>query len=721
MKRKRLSLKHLLFVMMGLLFIVPEPFHAHAAVTITPSPADNATGVSLEVKITATFSEEMDSSTVNKDTFFVTTGKDYGYETVAGKVEYNSNTKTATFTPSISLGVSMPYVATITTDVKNLTSGNPLPEDYKWRFSTGTGTGNYATVVSTTPANGAKDVHPAAVIIITFSKDMQTLSFNSDSFFVTTGEKYEAATVAGNVTYSNKTATFTPSTKLTPNTLYNVSVTAEVKDSDGISLAGLYSWEFTTGTDIFSVSIDSPSSDKTVVEGDVVNFQASITGGKSPFTYSWAISELDINENGDHEDLGDFKFETAGVYTVTFTATDADNKTASDSVKITVTKKDKDTTPTIVGPYPSDKATNMSVDTVIRVRFSTDMDEASINNNTFFMKKAGGYNTEIIAGTVSLGDRDHAIFTTAASLEPDTTYYLTVTTDVKSQSGKTLQNDYEWSFSTGLKSMAPTVKWSEPSGNSVSITEGIYAGFLEHMDTSSINGTTLFVSDGSNKIAGTVFYSDVWGDGIFHSAEKLAYNTTYTVTVTTGVKNRSGIAMKENHVWSFTTIGSEPPEVLSTTPADGATKMPVNAPITAAFSKDMDESTLTSAFMVENASNNPITGTVSYSNRVATFIPTAALEYGKTYTAFVKTDAKDSSGIPLKAEKSWSFTIAPQGCGIKGDINGDNKVTLADAVLALQICSGAGDSSVCKEADINGDGKIGIAELIYILNFLATN
>lgn len=387
MKRKRLSLKNLLFVMMGLLFIVPEPFYAHAAVTITPSPADNAAGVSLDVKISATFPEDMDPLTVNKDTFFVTTGKDYGYETVTGKVEYNSNTKTATFTPSISLGISMPYVATITDDVKNLSSGNPLSEDYKWSFSTGTGTGNYATVVSTTPPNKATDVHPAAAITITFSKDMQGSSFNSDTFFVTTGEKYEAATVAGNVTYSSKTATFKPSAKLAPNTLYNVSVTAEVKDSDGISLAGLYSWSFTTGTDIFSVSIDSPSSDQTVLEGDTVNFQASVVGGKSPFTYSWEISGLDISANGDHEDLGDFKFSTAGVYTVTFTATDADNKTASDSVKITVTNQD--TTPTVLDTYPADKATAMPVDTIIQVHFSTDMDATTINDNTFLIKKRG--------------------------------------------------------------------------------------------------------------------------------------------------------------------------------------------------------------------------------------------------------------------------------------------------------------------------------------------
>lgn len=308
-------------------------------------------------------------------------------------------------------------------------------------------------------------------------------------------------------------------------------------------------------------------------------------------------------------------------------------------------------------------------------------------------------------------------------MEPDTTYYLTLTTGVKSQSGKALQNDYEWSFTTGSKDIAPVVVWNGPSGNSVPVVgrSAIVVQFSEYMDGSSITEQTFFVKNGSKDIAGSVSYSEDNAMADFKLAAELAYNTTYTVTVTTGVKNRSGIAMKENYVWSFTTFSSEPPEVVSTTPKDGDTKLPVNAIIIAVFSKDMDESTLTGAFIVDDASHNPINGTVKYSNKVATFVPAANLEYGKTYTAFITANAQDSTGIPLNAEKSWSFTVAPQGCGVKGDINGDNKVTLADAVLALQICSGQVGFSVCKDADVNGDGKIGMAELIYILNVLAAS
>ena len=49
-----------------------------------------------------------------------------------------------------------------------------------------------------------------------------------------------------------------------------------------------------------------------------------------------------------------------------------------------------------------------------------------------------------------------------------------------------------------------------------------------------------------------------------------------------------------------------------------------------------------------------------------------------------------------------------------GDLNGDTKVDLADAILALKVVSGI-TSTVHKEADLNSDGKIGMADVIFIL------
>jgi len=51
-----------------------------------------------------------------------------------------------------------------------------------------------------------------------------------------------------------------------------------------------------------------------------------------------------------------------------------------------------------------------------------------------------------------------------------------------------------------------------------------------------------------------------------------------------------------------------------------------------------------------------------------------------------------------------------------GDINGDGKLDLADAVIALQITVNIGPAeTVHHAADVNGNDKIGIEESVYIL------
>jgi hypothetical protein len=56
----------------------------------------------------------------------------------------------------------------------------------------------------------------------------------------------------------------------------------------------------------------------------------------------------------------------------------------------------------------------------------------------------------------------------------------------------------------------------------------------------------------------------------------------------------------------------------------------------------------------------------------------------------------------------------------KGDINGDGRTDLADAMLALQIMAGLNPDGIDPDyassgADVNGDGKVGWEELVYIL------
>ncbi|MCX7634523.1 MAG: dockerin type I domain-containing protein, partial [Syntrophales bacterium] len=69
----------------------------------------------------------------------------------------------------------------------------------------------------------------------------------------------------------------------------------------------------------------------------------------------------------------------------------------------------------------------------------------------------------------------------------------------------------------------------------------------------------------------------------------------------------------------------------------------------------------------------------------------------------------------------WILTTAAV---LKGDLNGDGQVNMADAILALQAAAGLNPTGIRSNyatsgADVNGDNKAGIAEVLYIIQTLA--
>ena len=81
--------------------------------------------------ISATFSKAMNPATINTTTFTLTTGG----VGVLGQVSYVVATDIATFTPTVALAASTPYMATITTGAVD-TFGNALAANFVWMFTT---------------------------------------------------------------------------------------------------------------------------------------------------------------------------------------------------------------------------------------------------------------------------------------------------------------------------------------------------------------------------------------------------------------------------------------------------------------------------------------------------------------------------------------------------------------------------------------------------------
>src|SRR6266542_3227026 len=213
---------------------------------ISTVPVNLATSVSVTSAVSATFSEAMDSTTINATTFTLRVTATSA--AVVGTVSYNAATNTATFTPTGPLLPSTTYTARITTGAKDL-AGNALTAQVEWTFITGTGPDTTPpTVVSTSPAAGSTTSATGGPITMTFSEPMDPTTINATT--VTLRVTATSALVTGTVSYTaaTNTASFTPSAPLVNNTQYTATVTTGAKDLAGNALTSNFSFSFTVDT-----------------------------------------------------------------------------------------------------------------------------------------------------------------------------------------------------------------------------------------------------------------------------------------------------------------------------------------------------------------------------------------------------------------------------------------------------------------------------------------
>jgi hypothetical protein len=117
------------------------------------APASSATDVPFTTNVEATFSEDMDPSTISGSTFTLQHGSD---PAVSASVSYDSATHKATLDPATDLQAATTYTATIkggTAGVKDL-AGNALASDTSWSFTTAPAApSNLAATRSGSPGN----------------------------------------------------------------------------------------------------------------------------------------------------------------------------------------------------------------------------------------------------------------------------------------------------------------------------------------------------------------------------------------------------------------------------------------------------------------------------------------------------------------------------------------------------------------------------------------
>ena len=543
---------------------IAETFPVNQADTVVINPV-----VAVTFKSTASASEVSASTLTLKD----------GTIPVAGTVTTSGTT--VSFTPTTDLKPETKYTATITTTLK---SGSTKDSgEHSWSFTTGKHRENHAlAVVSVIPMANATGVAVNIKPSVTFNQNLTSTTTKAFTISLLQG----TTPVIGTLTYSGKTATFTPSASLMANTIY-------------------------TGKVVF--------------------------GSKSGSD----------EEDGDD----DHNSSSSNAFTWSFT-------TGGGGVDVTP--------PTVLSVVPTNNSTAIALNSKVTATFSEAMNVTTINATNFTLKQG----STAITGTVAYSGTT-ATFTPAVNLAANTVYTGAITTGAKDAAGNALASNYTWSFTTGAGVVTdvtpPTVLSVLPTNNATSVATSIHpsATFSEAMNATTINTTNFTLKQGSTAVAGTVAYSGT--TATFTPSSVLAANMVYTGTITTGAKDVAGNAIASAYTWSFTTAAAvvtdvTPPTVLTIVPASGATSIAVNSNVTATFSEAMNASTISASTFTLKQGTTAIAGSISYSGNTATFNPTSDLTGGMVYTASITTGATDLAGNAIATTKTWSFTtvtVAP--------------------------------------------------------------
>ncbi|MBI4650548.1 Ig-like domain-containing protein [Candidatus Desantisbacteria bacterium] len=525
-------------------------------VVIATAPANNAVNVFANIPIIATFSENLMASTINTSTFKVSVNGN----NILGNTSYNGTS--IIFTPLENLSYLTLYTAKITTGVKDI-SGNAMANEYTFNFTTGPAPDTTPPqVVSTIPANNTINIAVTDSIKATFDKNMDSTSITISAFAVTDGGN----NITGTVAYNNRTATFTPSSQLTYSKSYTATIFAVVKDRSGNEMINNYVWSFTTiPADIIppEVSSTAPANN---AEGIPIN-TSIIAKFNEDMDASTITTGAFTLKNGGSSIFGTLIYKNQ---TAVFTPLAVLTKSTLYTATISTGVKDaagnaitnlytwnftsgtvSDTTPPeVLSTSPVNNEQGISINSSITVTFTENMDISMISTDTFKLSEGGNE----ISGAV-IYSNNAATFIPSSSLSYNKSYTATVFARAKDNAGNEMNNNYAWSFRTKIQDITPPAIISTiPLNNAVKVDvySSIKATFSEDMDSTTFDIYTFKVNNGVNDINGSVTYNNKIA--IFTPSVNLDYNTTYTATITTGVKDEAGNNLNEFYIWTFTTV-----------------------------------------------------------------------------------------------------------------------------------------------------------------------
>ena len=206
---------------------------------VAKSPADGSVNCPLSQVMTITFDSQMDPAKVSPLSFYFAKR---GGPVLPGTVTYDPATLTATLTPNQPLDEASTYDVSLIGTATGVNGMFVYGAPIVWSFTTILA--QPLVVTTKTPADGAQEQALDVTASVTFDSDVNKATITPDSFFI---QKVGGERVDALLTANERGVTLTPKEELEPETTYQVTLTADVKNPKGLSVTGApITWTFKT-------------------------------------------------------------------------------------------------------------------------------------------------------------------------------------------------------------------------------------------------------------------------------------------------------------------------------------------------------------------------------------------------------------------------------------------------------------------------------------------
>ncbi len=378
--------------------------------------------------------------------------------------------------------------------------------------------------------------------------------------------------------------------------------------------------------------------------------------------------------------------------------------------------------PTVVSVTPADETAGISVNTSITMQFDREMDTATIEIE---LESSFG---EDISGTMRFAStvypNDTAIFTPNQALDTSLGFHVRVE-DAQDTSGNVLLghgNAFETVFFTegapGDTSRPKVISTYPFDGQKGWDWNRILIVMDKPLDPSTVNPSTLSLTGPGDTGYSIEYNSEMIQLIAIRADNTLTPDSSYTVTMTTGLTDAQGHSLSSNYAFTFNTgeMDTTPPFVDQTKPENNATNHGVFHEVSVYFSENMDHSTITSSRIIvhdETAGENQdiymddvsCDGSRTHVNLVP------ANQYntwtiGHTYRVTIDSAISDAAGNAMGGDYTFHFTVADFGNEAPDiflhDIIG---ITRSDGTTAIALDVECDDNNTVVVQDLTQSGK----------------